>query len=309
MTDVASFDNLINVTIKRKSKKKAGFEVERRDDGFYYIIKVPKNCTKIGVGDRVLEINGTMHENFKNQMNANDLVDSFRLEVVPVDDDEDEGDDSEEEYEESNRSRSKKHSVPRAATMASSKVNGSSRSKNVEIHSEVNEDDNDHEKDWNDSGEMESEEPNWDGETSDNRNNNNSVARAAAKRNEPVDKEKLAKDKKSWDRKYVSQYEPDERFMITVTKGEGQHDDDLGIDLVEFQESEIYVSEVDRGPFYDTALNRGDRIISINGNKIPDDLDTVDEAMDILESKSQLTLFVFRPSEEDEGYKWVLANT
>lgn len=74
-------DEHINVTIQRRSKKKAGFEVERRKDGFYYITKVPKSCTKIGVGDRVLEINGTMHQDFKNQTNANDLVDSFRLDV------------------------------------------------------------------------------------------------------------------------------------------------------------------------------------------------------------------------------------
>ena len=74
-------DEHVNVTIQRKSKKKAGFEVERRKDGFYYITRVPKSCTKIGVGDRVLEINGTMHQDFKNQTNANDLVDSFRLHV------------------------------------------------------------------------------------------------------------------------------------------------------------------------------------------------------------------------------------
>ena len=75
-------DEPINVIIKRNSKKEAGFEVERReDDGFYYITKVPKNCTKVAVGDRVLEINGTMHQDFKNETNANDLVDTFRLEV------------------------------------------------------------------------------------------------------------------------------------------------------------------------------------------------------------------------------------
>ena len=78
MSDVG----LINVTIKRKSKKKSGFEVEKREeDGLYYITKIPKNCTQIGVGDRVLEINGTMHNDFKSQTNANDLVDTLRLEV------------------------------------------------------------------------------------------------------------------------------------------------------------------------------------------------------------------------------------
>jgi hypothetical protein len=39
--------------------------------------------------------------------------------------------------------------------------------------------------------------------------------------------------------------------MISVTKNEGN--DNLGIELVEFQESEIYVSEVNQGPFYETG--------------------------------------------------------
>lgn len=81
MTDSGSANGHINVTIQRNSKKKAGFEVERRNDGFYYITKVPKNCIKIGVGDRVLEINGTMQEDFKSQKNANDLIDTIRLDV------------------------------------------------------------------------------------------------------------------------------------------------------------------------------------------------------------------------------------
>lgn len=81
MTDIDDTDGHMSVTIKRNSKKKAGFEFEKRRDGYYYITKVPKNCKKIGVGDRVLEINGTGHAEFKNEKNANDLVDSIRLEV------------------------------------------------------------------------------------------------------------------------------------------------------------------------------------------------------------------------------------
>ena len=72
---------VLDVTIKRKSKKKAGFEVERKDDGFYYITKVPSGFKKIGVGDRVMEINGTTYLNFKDKKHANDLIDCFRLEV------------------------------------------------------------------------------------------------------------------------------------------------------------------------------------------------------------------------------------
>jgi len=310
MSDDGSSDGQINVTIKRKSAKKAGFEVEKREeDGFYYITKVPQNCKKIGVGDRVLEINGTLHADFKSQTNANDLVNSFRLEVVPVDDDDDddeeEGDDSVEEYELVNHSSSKTHKIPRAAPMASSVANGSSRSKNIESQRGDDEDESDYGEDWNDGGEMKSEEPDWDDEAV-GKNIDSSVARAAAERSAFVDEEKLKEDQKNWDRKYVSQYKPNDRFMISVSN---DNDDDLGIDLVEFQENEIYVSEVDQGPFYETALNRGDRIISINGKKIPDHLNTVEEAIEILQSNSKLTLFVLRPSEEDEGLNWVMENT
>ncbi len=81
MKDFGDSDRQITVTIKRKSKKKAGFEVEKRSDGFYYITKTPKRCTKISVGDRVLEINGTSSEDFKSQENANDLVDTLRIDL------------------------------------------------------------------------------------------------------------------------------------------------------------------------------------------------------------------------------------
>jgi hypothetical protein len=79
MTDVEEAS--LHITVKRKSKKKAGFEVELGDDGHYYITKVPTKCKSLGVGDRVLEINGTKHLEFKNEANANELIDSFRLEV------------------------------------------------------------------------------------------------------------------------------------------------------------------------------------------------------------------------------------
>ena len=74
----------------------------------------------------------------------------------------------------------------------------------------------------------------------------------ATQRNVNAGQQKLEKTK-SWDRPYVSNYKPNERFMITVTKKEENEDDDLGIDLVEFQENEIYVSEVNPGPFYETG--------------------------------------------------------
>jgi hypothetical protein len=79
MTDET--EAILDVTVKRKSKKKAGFTVELREDGHYYMSKVPKGIKSIGVGDRVMEINGTTFPDFKNAKHANDLIDTFRLEV------------------------------------------------------------------------------------------------------------------------------------------------------------------------------------------------------------------------------------
>ena len=55
----------------------------------------------------------------------------------------------------------------------------------------------------------------------------------------------------------------------------------------------------------DIALNRGDKILAINGKKISEHLCTVDEVFDILYSKTKMTLFVLRPRKNDKGYKWV----
>lgn len=254
MVNAGSYDDIVNVTIKRRSNKKPGFEVEKREeDGFYYITKVPKSCTEIAVGDRVLEINGTTYKNFKSQKDANDLVDSFQLDVVPVDDDE-------EEYEEVNRSRSKaKKNIPSTG---------------------------------------------WDDESYGNSNSNSN---SEGKPSSAAGRKGINRNE-SWDREYVSKYKPRDRFMITVTNEEN-NGGSVGIDLVEYKNGEIYVSDVNDGPFYVTALNRGDKILSINGKKLPQHLDTVEEAMDVLESKSKLTVFVLRPSTEDKGLKWVLNNT
>ena len=89
----------LKVTIKRTTKKKIGFEVELRDDGHYYITKIPvgHKCTA-AVGDRVLEINGTPRSEFENVDHANELFETFRLEVaLPEEDDVDDESESEEE--------------------------------------------------------------------------------------------------------------------------------------------------------------------------------------------------------------------
>jgi hypothetical protein len=154
-----------------------------------------------------------------------------------------------------------------------------SRSKNVKSRGEVDEDDSDESEDWDDDGERKSEELDWNN-NSFNNNEKYAVRQIihrgtqiifreriffslfyyaslhiyyATQRNANAGQQKLGKSK-SWDRPYVSNYKPNERFMISVTKKEETDGDDLGIDLVEFQESEIYVSEVNPGPFYETGM-------------------------------------------------------
>ena len=60
-------ETVLDIVVKRKAEKKSGFEVELRDDGFYYITKIPPKCKSIGVGDRVLAINGTKYIDFESK--------------------------------------------------------------------------------------------------------------------------------------------------------------------------------------------------------------------------------------------------
>ena len=91
--------------------------------------------------------------------------------------------------------------------------------------------------------------------------------------------------------------------MVTVTKaGEG-----AGIELVQY-ENEIYISAVNNGPFYETSVDKGDRILSINGKKVKD-IKTVAFARELMDNKDKITLFVMRPDPvKDRGYKWVMSN-
>ena len=89
----------LRVLVKRGTvKKKSGYEVEKRHDGYYYLTAVPSSKSSIQPGDRVLEINGVKYTDFKSVENANSLFDMMVLDVVPVDDDDDNdgnGDDDE----------------------------------------------------------------------------------------------------------------------------------------------------------------------------------------------------------------------
>jgi hypothetical protein len=57
------------------------------------------------------------------------------------------------------------------------------------------------------------------------------------------------------------------------------------------------------------ALDKGDKILAINGKKHPKQFKTVQEAVEILEFKDKMTMFVIRPDpKEDKGYQWIMEN-
>jgi C-terminal processing protease CtpA/Prc len=108
-----------------------------------------------------------------------------------------------------------------------------------------------------------------------------------------------------FDRPYTSDYNPMDRWMLSVKK---QADEAVGISIVQHKK-ELFVAEVEAGPFHKTALDKGDKILSINGKKIPKHIKNVEDAEMLMEGKTQLTLFVLRPDpEKDAGYKWIMEN-
>ncbi|OEU22100.1 hypothetical protein FRACYDRAFT_267156 [Fragilariopsis cylindrus CCMP1102] len=98
----------MRVHVKRNSKKKSGYEVEKREDGFFYVTSVPSKKSSIQPGDRLLEINGIKYTEFKTVKRANDLFDTMVLDVEPNDDETDsdeEGSDSESKGESESESQ------------------------------------------------------------------------------------------------------------------------------------------------------------------------------------------------------------
>lgn len=85
-----------SVTVKRTAKKKAGYAVEERE-GEYFISEVPAKA-RVNVGDKVTGINGIKADEFEDEDDANDLIESIRIVAVP----EDEIDDYEAALEEEN---------------------------------------------------------------------------------------------------------------------------------------------------------------------------------------------------------------
>ena len=109
----------------------------------------------------------------------------------------------------------------------------------------------------------------------------------------------------NFDREYTSNYKPMDRWMVTVHK---EADEAVGISIVQYK-TELFITGVDEGPFFKTAIDKGDKVLSINGKKVGKHISTVTEAEELMEGKTQLTVFVLRPdNEKDLGYKWVMEN-
>jgi nucleoside-triphosphatase THEP1 len=87
----------MRVQVKRSSKKKVVYEIEKRDDGHYYFVSVPSKKSSIKPGDRLVEVNGVKESDFKSVKKATTLFDTLVIDVVPIDDEESEDEESEEE--------------------------------------------------------------------------------------------------------------------------------------------------------------------------------------------------------------------
>ena len=71
------------VTVKRNTKKKSGYTVSE-SDGEYYVGAVPDKA-RVNVGDKITAINGIKAEDFEDEEDANELMESIRLVVIPAD--------------------------------------------------------------------------------------------------------------------------------------------------------------------------------------------------------------------------------
>jgi len=113
-----------SVTVKRSAKKKSGYVVGEQD-GYYYLSETPAKA-RVKPGDRIMGINGIAAEEFLDEDDANDLIESIRITVVPQAnieeydelygggaEEQDDDDEEEEDYEEYDRDRNRgKQTVP-----------------------------------------------------------------------------------------------------------------------------------------------------------------------------------------------------
>ena len=78
-----SDDHIKYVTVKRSVKKKSGYSVEERD-GEYFVSEAPAKA-RVNVGDKIVTINGITDEEFTDEDDANGLIESIRIVVIPAD--------------------------------------------------------------------------------------------------------------------------------------------------------------------------------------------------------------------------------
>ena len=71
------------VTVKRNAKKKSGYTVSEQE-GYYYVKESPAKA-RVNPGDKVVGINGIKADEFLDEEDANNLIESIRIVVIPQD--------------------------------------------------------------------------------------------------------------------------------------------------------------------------------------------------------------------------------
>lgn len=97
--------------------------------------------------------------------------------------------------------------------------------------------------------------------------------------------------------------EAGEKFMIRVTRtGKNGSNKDIGISLFDYK-GNIYVGDVVRGGlFATTAIDVGDKLLTVNGRKVAD-IKSASNAMDIIEGRETISMFLMRPDKTSLEYK------
>lgn len=103
------------LTVKRTSKKKSGYSVQ--EEGSEYFLATAPDKARVSPGDKIVGINGISVDQFHDEDDANDLIESIRIVVVPRENldkydgimqrggIEEKEEDDDEEYEEYDRTR------------------------------------------------------------------------------------------------------------------------------------------------------------------------------------------------------------
>jgi C-terminal processing protease CtpA/Prc len=101
-------------------------------------------------------------------------------------------------------------------------------------------------------------------------------------------------------------HEPGDKFMIRVTRtGKNGLGTNVGISLLDYK-GDIYVGDVVfGGPFFATAMDVGDKLLTVNGKKVVD-IKSASNAMDIIEGRETVSMFLMRPDKTSLEYMEVM---